>query len=101
MDKKEAVRRARKPSEAAYVTVWRKMPVGQVVVGSGNIPFESAVLMTVAETVHADRDRAAHTKMDDDRTPEMDAVITDCFEAEFEGHRVQVRMGDAVDIESA
>lgn len=99
MPGKEATTRSATKTDMATVTVWRKMPVGEVTVGNGSTPFESAVLMTIAETVHADADRKAHAEMDRDRRPREREVLTDQFEAEFQGHRVQVRLGDAVDIE--
>lgn len=68
-----------------YIPIWRKQQVGGVSVGSGPGNITAMALFQIAEFVQDAQDRKSVSK----------APIHDSFEFQYEGHRVQVRLGDA------
>lgn len=72
------------------VHIWRKMPVGSVHIGDGDIPFEAAVLMELGQALANVPAKGESPNV----FRSEDGTMHDKYEASFQGRSVVVKLGD-------
>lgn len=87
---KKSIRHDGDEPHEVVVPIYRKVVLGDITVGGGRDSFETAALHTIAEIVGASQ-RSSGSE---------DGIVNDTIETEFEGHRIQVRLGEHVEYQS-